>query len=270
MPIPSLSIIIPVRNESGHLAGLVERFTGLAHVTKEVIFVEGHSEDDTWNRVQEIVIKGVSGFSIRAIQQTGIGKGDAVRAGFALAQGEVLAIFDADLSTRPEDLAAVFFRYTATPQGLLMGERFSLPMEAGAMRPLNKLGNRFFALLLGWITGNRFSDVLCGTKLLRAEDFRRILSLGPEIAERDPFGDFHLILGSWATGLPIRTVPISYRARSYGSTNIQRFRDGWRLLLLVVTTTRALRLQKRNHSDNETPSETSTNDRAAPSRNILR
>ena len=106
-------------------------------------------------------------------------------------------------------------------------------MEKGAMRPLNYLGNKFFAQLLSAVCGQRLSDTLCGTKVLWREHWHKIRSSGVLEKINDPFADFTLLLAASGLGLRIVEVPVYYRKRIYDQTKIRRFRDGWKLLKIV-------------------------------------
>ena len=170
---------------------------------------------------------------MRLVVQSGKGKGDAVRAGFAAAHNDVLMILDGDLSVPPEDLPK-FYRVLADGRGeLVNGSRLVYDLEPGAMRFLNMLGNKIFSRLFADITGQQVKDTLCGTKVLLREDYDRIAAGRPYFGEFDPFGDFDLLFGGARLGLKIVDLPVRYHPRAYGETNISRWRHG--LLLLQMT-----------------------------------
>ena len=106
-------------------------------------------------------------------------------------------------------------------------------MEKEAMRPLNLLANKFFGKMFTYLLGQHIGDTLCGTKVLWRSDFKKISAGRTYFGNFDPFGDFDLLLGAAKLNLRILEVPIRYRARTYGSTQISRFRHG--LLLLRMT-----------------------------------
>ncbi|HJT33890.1 MAG TPA: glycosyltransferase family 2 protein [Pirellulales bacterium] len=167
---------------------------------------------------------------VKALQQTGRGKADAVRLGIAHASGDLIAILDADLTTPPESLADFYRAYCEGRGDFVNGDRLTLPMERGAMRTLNKLGNRFFARALSHVLETPLTDCLCGTKLFSRRDYQRLIAWRKDFGDRDPFGDFELLFPAAVLGLGIVNLPIRYAARTYGKTNIRRFRDGARLL----------------------------------------
>ncbi|UCG59239.1 MAG: glycosyltransferase [Phycisphaerales bacterium] len=235
MPVPrrdedlSLSVIVPCRNERGNVEGAVTRIPELGRET-EIIFVDGNSTDGTADEIEAQIVKHPER-KIRLIHQgDGVGKGDAVRKGFAAASGDVLVIQDADLTAPPEDLPK-FFRALRDGKGeFVNGSRLVYPMEKQAMRFLNLFGNKFFGALFTWLLGQRFRDTLCGTKMIRKSDYELIEANRAYFGDFDPFGDFDLIFGAIKQNLKVVEVPVTYRARTYGTTNISRFRHGWLLL----------------------------------------
>jgi hypothetical protein len=232
--VESVSVVIAARNEAGHIRELVDRIPQLAP-RQEVIFVEGGSTDDTWDRIQEKVAGPPqrSGEVVIALKQTGTGKGDAVRAGFAAATGEVLMILDADISVPPEELPRFVEALGSDACEFANGSRLVYPMEAKAMRFLNILGNKFFGSLFSFLLGQPVRDTLCGTKVLWKKDYETIAANRTRLGDFDPFGDFDLLFGASALGLRIRDVPVHYKERTYGETNISRFRHGWMLVRMA-------------------------------------
>lgn len=229
----SCSVIVPARNEAGNIRAALERIPAMGAFT-EVIFVEGNSTDETWAAIQR-EIAGYSGpLRVRAIQQPGRGKWDAVRAGFALAEGDVLVIQDADLTAPPEDLPKFFTAIASGAAEFANGSRLVYPMEKQAMRFLNLVGNKFFAIALSYVLGQPIKDSLCGTKMLLRRDYERLEKRIAELGDFDPFGDFNLLFGAALLKLRIRDIPVRYKDRTYGATNISRFRHGWLLLRMTA------------------------------------
>tara|TARA_R110002049_G_scaffold255328_1_gene430891 strand:+ start:1136 stop:2437 length:1302 start_codon:yes stop_codon:yes gene_type:complete len=233
--LPSLSIIIPARNEKGNIESALIRLEGFAkHTPIEVIFVEGHSNDGTWEEIARVVPLYANKFKkIQSFQQSGKGKNDAVRLGFTNASCELLTILDADLTMPPELLPRFYSSYCKGNADFINGNRLLYPMEGEAMRFLNHLGNIFFAKALSFVLNVRIGDSLCGTKLVSAKDYKRFCSWRTKFGDFDPFGDFELIFPASVLCLGIIDIPIRYKARTYGETNISRFRHG--LILLKMT-----------------------------------
>jgi ubiquinone/menaquinone biosynthesis C-methylase UbiE len=228
----SCSVVVPARNEAGNIRPALERIPRLGKKT-EIIFVEGNSKDDTWATIQREVAAYSGPHLVRAIQQPGKGKWDAVHAGFAIAQGDVLVIQDADLTAPPEDLGKFFDAIEDGRAEFANGSRLVYPMESKAMRFLNLLGNKFFAEALTYVLGQPVKDSLCGTKMILRSDYVRLLERIKPFGNFDPFGDFNLLYGSALLDLRIRDIPVRYKDRIYGETNISRFSHGWMLLKMV-------------------------------------
>jgi glycosyltransferase involved in cell wall biosynthesis len=171
---------------------------------------------------------------LSAFQQTGKGKSDAVRLGFSKASNELVTILDADLTMPPELLPRFYNAYVSGLADFVNGTRLVYPMEGEAMRFLNRLGNEFFAKALSYVLDSRLNDSLCGTKLLRRDDYARMVRWRGDFGDVDPFGDFELLFPAAIFGLGIVDVPVYYRARSYGSTQIHRFRHGLMLLRMTL------------------------------------
>jgi hypothetical protein len=232
--VPSgLTCVIPARNERGNIENALRRFPDLG-CTTEIVFVEGHSTDGTWDEIQRVAREHSDRFRIVALQQTGKGKADAVRLGFARASQELLTILDADLTMPPELLHRFYDAYCAGHGDFVNGSRLVYPMEGEAMRFLNRLGNVFFAKALSAVLGARFSDSLCGTKLLARHDYERMVRWRRDFGDFDPFGDFELLFPAAVLALGSVDVPVRYRARTYGSTNIRRFAHGLELLRMTA------------------------------------
>ena len=235
----SVSIIIPCRNERGNIEAAVERLPRFAE-DMEIIFVEGHSKDGTLEECSRVKDKRTD-LDIKVLVQDGKGKGDAVRKGFEAARGDVLMILDADLTVPPEVLPKFYSAIQRGKGDFINGTRLVYPMEKGAMRFLNFLANRAFAVIFSFLLNQRFSDTLCGTKVLRRTHYLQIANNRAYFGEFDPFGDFDLIFGAVKLNLKIAEIPIRYAERSYGETQISRFQHGWLLLRMVIFAWRKLK-----------------------------
>jgi 2-polyprenyl-3-methyl-5-hydroxy-6-metoxy-1,4-benzoquinol methylase len=227
------SVVVPARNESGNIRAALERIPALGAGT-EVVFVEGNSKDDTWDTIQREVSAYRGPHKVLAVKQPGRGKWDAVRAGFEVCTGDILVIQDADLTAPPEDLPKFFEAVISGSAEFANGSRLVYPMEAKAMRFLNLLGNKFFALSLSYVLGQPVKDSLCGTKMMLRSDYVRLKERIKELGDFDPFGDFNLLFGSALLDLRIRDIPVRYKDRTYGETNISRFKHGWLLLRMTL------------------------------------
>lgn len=225
----STTVVIPARNESGNIENAILRLPKFGkHV--EIIFVEGNSTDDTWETIQKVQEKYKNTHDIKIARQEGKGKGDAVRKGYSIATGDILMILDADLTVPPEDIPKFYHAIASGKGEFINGSRLVYPMEKNAMRFLNMLGNKFFSNVFSWLLEQPIKDSLCGTKVMFRTDYLKLIENRKFFGEFDPFGDFDLLFGAYKLNLKIIDLPIRYRDRTYGSTNISRFKHG--LLLL--------------------------------------
>jgi SAM-dependent methyltransferase len=236
----SVSVIVPTRNEAGNVQAAIDRTPVMGSGT-ELIFVEGGSSDGTWDTIQSSIARYSGPLALRAYQQTGKGKGDAVRLGFSKASGDLLMILDADLTVPPEDLPEFFDVAARGHADFVQGTRLVYPMEPGAMRFFNKIGNVAFSQLFTYLLQQPIKDTLCGTKVLWRADYERIAAARKYFGDFDPFGDFDLIFGAARLNLKIAEIPVRYRDRTYGETNISRWKHGVLLLRMSAVAARKLK-----------------------------
>jgi glycosyltransferase involved in cell wall biosynthesis len=229
---PLVSVIVPARNEAGHIAQILERTPEMGNGT-EIVFVEGHSKDDTYVTIER-EIGNHPQRRCQLLRQTGTGKGDAVRLGFKRANGELLMILDADLTVPPEELPRFYDAAHSGKAEFVNGVRLVYPMEKQAMRFFNLVGNKFFSLAFSRLLGQPVKDTLCGTKVLWKETYETIAANRAYFGDFDPFGDFDLLFGAAKANLKMVDLPIRYQERQYGTTNIQRWKHGWLLLRMVI------------------------------------
>jgi 2-polyprenyl-3-methyl-5-hydroxy-6-metoxy-1,4-benzoquinol methylase len=239
-PPPKVTVVIPARNEAGNIARAVNETPVMGRAT-EVIFVEGGSSDGTYEKIEEVMRDYRGPLELKLYRQQGKGKGDAVRVGFKHATGDLLMILDADLTVPPEDLPKFYDAMVSGITDYIQGTRLVYPMEDEAMRFLNKIGNAFFAKTFSFLLDQLIKDTLCGTKVLWRADYDRIAANREVFGDFDPFGDFDLIFGASRLNLKIMELPVRYRNRTYGETNIQRFRDGLLLLRMSLLAARKIK-----------------------------
>ena len=229
---PRVSVIVPVRNEAGNIPELFQRLPAMGAET-EMVFVEGHSRDDSYHVVESEMARHPER-RCQLLRQAGEGKGDAVRLGFSKATGDMLMILDADLTVPPEDLPRFYAALTSGNGDLVNGVRLVYPIEGEAMRFLNLVGNKLFTLAFSWILGQPVKDTLCGTKALWKRDYEAIAANRGHFGDFDPFGDFDLLFGAAKLNMKFVDMPVRYRKRTYGATNIRRWSDGWLLARMAI------------------------------------
>ena len=236
---PVVSVVVAARNEEGNIPNIFDRVPSMGAGT-ELIFVEGNSTDHTWDAIEREIARRPRA-NARLYKQPGRGKGDAVRKGFEESTGQFLMILDADLTVAPEDLPRFYEAWRSGKADFVNGVRLVYPMEERAMRFFNHVGNRFFSLAFTWLLGQNIKDTLCGTKALSRSDYQTIARNRSYFGDFDPFGDFDLLFGAAKYNLRIVDLPVRYAERTYGDTNIERWRHGMILLRMVLLALRRLK-----------------------------
>lgn len=227
-----VSVIVAARNEAGNISKIFKRIPQMAGGT-ELIFVEGGSTDNTYEVIEREMAKYPE-IDCKLFRQTGTGKGDAVRLGFEKATGDILMILDADLTVLPEVLPRFTEALLSGRGEFINGVRLVYPMQKQAMRFFNLIGNKFFSMAFSWMLGQPIKDTLCGTKALWRDRYELICANRSYFGDFDPFGDFDLIFGAAKLNLKIIDLPVRYQERTYGTTNIQRWRHGVLLLKMFL------------------------------------
>ncbi len=236
---PSATVVIICQNERGNIEAAVQRLPKFCE-DLEIIFVEGKSKDGTLAEMHRVK-QAYPNYNIRVLVQEGRGKGDAVRKGFENATKDILMILDGDLTTPPEDLPKFYNTLVNNKGEFINGSRLVYPMENQAMQFLNFIANKVFSWIFSYLLNQRFTDTLCGTKVLYKHHYQKIAANRHYFGEFDPFGDFDLIFGASKLNLDVIEVPVRYKARTYGATQISRFRHGWLLLKMVIFAYRKLK-----------------------------
>lgn len=235
----SVSVVVPCRNERGNVEEIFARVPEMGRGT-ELILVEGGSNDGTLEEIRRVA--AASDRVTQVLVQQGQGKADAVRLGFEHATGELLMILDGDLTVPAEELTRFYDAIVSGYADLVNGSRLVYGMETGAMQALNQAGNRFFASAFSALLRQPVKDTLCGTKVLLRSDYETIAGRRHEVSEYDPFGDFDLLFGAARLGMKIGDLPVRYRARRYGSTNISRIYHGLMLMRMTLQGLQSLRV----------------------------
>ena len=210
------SVVITCRDEEGNIEGLVTRIPKMGRNT-EIIFVEGHSRDNTVAQINEMIAKYPEK-DIKMLKQKGIGQGDAFRYGFDEAEGDFVIWLEADLTTPPEEAIHFWNAYLKNQGEYVNGSRFIYKMERSAMPFFNFLGNRFFGILFTGLLKQRFTDTLCGFKAISKKNYLKIRKQIDFFGDFDPFGDFELIFGAIKNNLKVAEIPVHYQPRQYGES----------------------------------------------------
>ncbi len=221
----SVSVVIPCHNEVGNVDRCVTEMKKFG-ISTELIFVDDGSTDGTAAAIkphlnEEIEVKVISYSPNR-------GKGNAVKAGFDAATGDILMILDADLTTHPDELQPIYEAMATGRAEFVNCSRFIYPMEGGAMPFINYLGNKCFSLLASYIMEQRVSDTLCGTKAIFRGDYQNI------IMGRDPWGDYDFLFGAAQLRLKIKELPVHYRERMAGLSKMNTKKHTINLIKMCI------------------------------------
>jgi hypothetical protein len=226
------SIIIPAKNEEKNLVPLLKRIPSF-NENYELIVVYGHSHDNT----EQVALNLQDTFNeidITVFKQSKNGKANAVWEAVDKAKYDLIAILDSDISVDPETLFDFFEILESGNADFVNGTRLIYPMEDKAMRAINTWGNKIFQFLISIVIGQNLTDSLCGTKVFKKSNIKKIKVWQDTISAKDPFGDFDLLFSSAFSGDKILEYPVHYRARVYGETQISRFKDGYKLIRYFI------------------------------------
>ena len=232
----SISIVIPARNEEGNKELLINALNKLKKINfkKEIIFVEGNSQDNTYLMLEQLKNDFCKDLKILLLKQSSKGKKNAVVDGFNNSSGNTLAIIDSDLTVDIDDSINAIIQATKNENILINCSRTIFPMEKDAMRWANYIGNRCFAIFLSIIINNPVSDSLCGTKVFSRKLYYLMKTNGSWESKLDPFGDFTIIFEAAKNNIKILNYPVRYYARKSGSPNISRWIDGLKLIRVCI------------------------------------
>jgi glycosyltransferase involved in cell wall biosynthesis len=219
-----LSVVIPVFNEELTIGNVIERSAAAAQKTGfnyEIIVVDDCSTDESLEISKR---HGVKVFSLKEH----MGKGYALRAGFAKAKGEIITTIDSDGSHRPEELPRLLNPILQKKADLIIGSRY-LNQNQVVFKKLNAVGVRFFNFLIKILTGAEFSDSQSGYRVMTASVLRnmRLESGGYEI-------ESEMLVKTVRQGFRIREVPISFEQRTYGTSRLDPVVDGFKILFSIV------------------------------------
>jgi glycosyltransferase involved in cell wall biosynthesis len=216
---PHVSVVIPALNEAQNLHHVLPFIPA---IVGEVILVDGHSTDNTIAVAQQLIP------TIRVIKQTGKGKGDALRVGFAACTGNIIVMLDADGSTDPKEIPR-FIAALREGNDFAKGSRFMQGGGSYDITLLRRLGNNWLCKLVNLLFGAQFSDLCYGYNAFwkHCLDYISIDCDGFEV-------ETLINLRVHKSKLKIVEVPSFEHRRIYGQSNLNIFRDGWRVLRTIM------------------------------------
>lgn len=230
--LPSVSVIIPCRNEEGNIQAAVERLPQLGRET-EILFCDDKSTDNTRAEVERMM-KIYPKKNIRLLDGPGICKSRNVWTGFDAAKGDILLILDADLAVMPEEMPRFVNAIVENRGEFINGSRLVYPIPHHAMKATNRLGNKVFSWLFSLLLGQRIKDTLCGTKVLWRSDWLRMRKYIDYWGVMDRWGDYDLLLGAAKLNLRIIDLPVHYQERVSGVSKMTRVLYNARVMLTIM------------------------------------
>jgi SAM-dependent methyltransferase len=234
LPGASVSVIVPTHEEAGNVEAIVDRMPKIGSKT-ELIFVDLPGKDGTAAKIHALkkTYNGPIDIGL-VVQKEKTGKVGALRLGIQKASGDIILIYDADLTVPPDDLIKFYDTLIKGKAEVVNGTRLVYPTEKGAMRFLNHIANTLFAWGFTWALKQHFTDTLCGTKGFWKTDFLAFEQSATKSVLRDRYGDFLVLLGAYRLGKKIAEVPVRYKTRRYGDTKLNRFTNGWQFLRIFL------------------------------------
>jgi len=220
-----LSVVIPVYNEELTIGNIIDRVKLVVHETglkSEIIVVD----DRSYDRSLEIAKK--HNIKLYTLKEH-LGKGYALRAGFAKAKGDIIVTIDSDGSHRPEELPEILVPVQQDQADLVIGSRY-LNHKRVTARWLNAFGVRIFNYFIQMLTGVAITDSQSGYRAMKREVLKsqKPKSGGYEI-------ESEMLVKTAKKGFRIAEVPISFEQRTYGRSGVDPMVDGFKILLSIVS-----------------------------------
>ena len=214
-----ISFIIPCKNEGDNIK-LFEKEINSSDRSYEYLFGDDKSTDDTSQEIEKLK-KNLSKNIIIKYDGPGICKSENVYRGIEIASGEIIVIYDADLTVSFEDIKFALKILRKTNADFVNCTRMIYPQKDGAMKLLNFIGNSFFASLFGILFKRKITDTLCGTKIFYKKDWKNIKKDTSKWGAKDLWGDFDLLIGAYKNNLKIIEVPVTYFERKENETKMK-------------------------------------------------
>ena len=238
-----ISFIIPCKNEADNIR-LFEKEISLSNRNYEYLFGDDKSTDDTSGEIDKLK-KNLNENKIIKYEGPGICKSENVYKGIEKASGEIIVIYDADLTVSFEDIEFSLKILKKTNADFINCTRMIYPQEDGAMKLFNFIGNSIFASLFGILFKRKITDTLCGTKIFYKKDWENIKKDASKWGAKDLWGDFDLLIGAYKNNLKIIEVPVTYFERKKNETKMNSlFSNATRMLFIVLASYYKLRLEK--------------------------
>ena len=238
----NISFIIPCKNEANNIK-LFENEIKNSNKNNEYLFGDDNSTDDTLKEIHNLKDK-LHDFKIIDYKGPGVCKSENVYKGIERASGDIVVIYDADLTVSFEDIKFSLNILNETNADFINCTRMIYPQKEGAMKFFNFLGNSFFAALFSILFKRKITDTLCGTKIFYKKDWINIKKNISNWGAKDLWGDFDLLIGAYKNNLKITEVPVTYFERKENETKMNSlFLNALRMLYIVLFSYFKLRLK---------------------------
>lgn len=238
-----VSFIIPCKNEEDN----IKRFEKeIIRISKpyEYLFGDDKSSDDTKNEIYKLS-KKLNNDKIILYDGPGVCKSENVYNGIEISNGDIIVIYDADLTVSFEDIEFAINILNETNADFINCTRMIYPQKKNAMKIFNFVGNSFFASLFSLLFKKKITDTLCGTKIFYKKDWIKIRQDISKWGVKDLWGDFDLLIGAYKNNLKITEVPVTYFNRENGDTKMTSvLTNALRMLYIILFSYYKLRLKK--------------------------
>ncbi len=238
-----VSFIIPCKNEQNNIKTFEDEIKN-SNQSNEYLFGDDNSEDETINEIDKLS-KKLNNIKILKYNGPGVCKSENVYKGIEHSSGDIIVIYDADLTVNFKDVELSIDILKNTNADFINCTRMIYPQKDGAMKFSNFVGNSIFANLFSLLFGKKITDTLCGTKIFFKKDWIKIKKNISNLGVKDLWGDFDLLIGAYKNNLKITEVPVTYYERKEDDTKMTSvFLNGIRMLTIVIVAFYKLRLKK--------------------------
>ena len=238
-----ISVIIPCKNEEGNILKIKNEMINLANKT-EYLFGDDKSTDATKKMIDSLKSDDPT-IEIKSYEGPGICKSMNVYKGIEESSGDIIVIYDADLTVKMKEIKTILDNYLNPSNDFINCTRMIYPQENNAMKQSNYFGNKVFAFLFSVLLQQRVTDTLCGTKIFYKKDWVKIKQNNSKWGIKDLWGDFDLLLGAYKSNLKIIDVPVNYYERVEGSTKMTSvIKNGLRMLFIILFSYYKLRMKQ--------------------------
>ena len=238
-----VSFIIPCKNEENNIK-IFEKEIYESDQSHEYLFGDDNSSDNTINEIDKLA-KKLDKHNIVKYYGPGICKSENVYKGIEISNGQIIVIYDADLTVSFKDVEFSINILKNTNADFINCTRMIYPQKDGAMKLANFIGNSFFAGLFSLLFRKKITDTLCGTKIFYKKDWIKIKKEVSNWGMKDLWGDFDLLIGAYKNNLKIIEVPVTYYERREEETKMKSvILNALRMFIIVLVSYYKLRLKK--------------------------